>query len=207
MKKTIYILILVAIVAFISYFLYNRSYAYFHGISSREEELSKIDAGSFDEQEVRDVASQKIDIVNQDTKVIMEYYHYDTDEITKEEMEPYVEILGLDRLSLITYTNNYMNHVSDEDMQKGLYDFSVVSFSENQLILRKSYKNENAKNQYYLALKDYCVVVYLGDKETVYQVTDIDSRMLPNDIAIQLSDGMFLDTDYDLFNFLETYSS
>ena len=66
------------------------------------------------------------------------------------------------------------------------------------------------------ALKDACyylkelngyVVVYLSDKKTVYEYTDISLEDLPENLQKEIQNGKYIETSESLYGFLENYSS
>ena len=66
------------------------------------------------------------------------------------------------------------------------------------------------------ALKDDCyylkefngyVVVYLSDKKTVYEYTDISLEGLPENLQKEIQNGKYIETSENLYGFLENYSS
>lgn len=221
MKKVILCLSMITVVATA---LYYGSYRYFYSVSKNDEivtapednnrTLTLLDAfvnrNTSDTEESAAAMQAEDVIVTRTTQVVMEYYDKDTGRTTYENLNSNTEFLGYNREELIQYTKDYLNNMSIEDQEKGLYDYQLISFAENQISLRKYYdvpKEENAP-KYFVGIVDYMVVIYCNDEEhTVYEITDIDSRLLPASVANQLSDGMYFYEEYDLYNFLEAYSS
>ena len=60
---------------------------------------------------------------------------------------------------------------------------------------------------YYLAEKNGYVVVYLSDKKTVYEYTNILFRDLPEDLQAEIETGKPIENTELLYGFLENYSS
>lgn len=60
---------------------------------------------------------------------------------------------------------------------------------------------------YYLMEQNGYVVVYLSDKETVYEYTDIPSEELPSSVREELLNGKYIESQEALYGFLENYSS
>ena len=72
----------------------------------------------------------------------------------------------------------------------------------------------NAKEQkeikddcYYLKELNGYVVVYLSDKKTVYEYTDISLEGLPENLQKEIQNGKYIETSESLYGFLENYSS
>ena len=60
---------------------------------------------------------------------------------------------------------------------------------------------------YYLTEEDGKVQVYEGDKETLYEPTEILVDQLPDQLQEEIRAGKYLDSEEDLYSFLENYSS
>ena len=60
---------------------------------------------------------------------------------------------------------------------------------------------------YYLKELNGYVVVYLSDKKTVYEYTDISVEDLPENLQKEIQNGKYIETSESLYGFLENYSS
>ena len=60
---------------------------------------------------------------------------------------------------------------------------------------------------YYLKELNGYVVVYLSDKKTVYEYTDISLEYLPENPQKEIQNGKYIETSESLYGFLENYSS
>lgn len=65
---------------------------------------------------------------------------------------------------------------------------------------------EKNKGFYLCELHGY-VVVYYEDRKTIFEMTEIPVSSLPSEIATQIREGMFIETEEALYSFLENYSS
>lgn len=69
-------------------------------------------------------------------------------------------------------------------------------------------KGTAEKNEgYYLCELQGYVVVYLGDQETIYEMTEIPVSDLPETVREEVKAGKFVETARELYGFLENYSS
>ena len=69
-------------------------------------------------------------------------------------------------------------------------------------------EGEAMKNYcYYLLDKNGYVVVYLSDKETIYEYTSIDVETLPVTLQNEVKNGKYIEDVEELYGFLENYSS
>lgn len=145
--------------------------------------------------------------VTNTTKYILE--HYNSKEFTlKEETLPTpADFVGLTRDELINYLKKYEEAPSLEDKKQGFESFELVSFSKDQIVLRKSYHPYEEDYKYYLIGENGLVTVYYVDKSTIYEYTDIVVDELPDDLKEEVINGKYISTVDDLYNFLENYSS
>ena len=60
---------------------------------------------------------------------------------------------------------------------------------------------------YYLMEVNGYVVVYLSDKKTAYEYTDILYDELPATIREEIRNGKYMESTEELYGFLENYSS
>lgn len=60
---------------------------------------------------------------------------------------------------------------------------------------------------YYLKGKNGYVVVYLSDKKTAYEYTDILLSNLPENLQKEINNGKYIEDTESLYGFLENYSS
>ena len=60
---------------------------------------------------------------------------------------------------------------------------------------------------YYLKNVNGYVVVFLSDKKTAYEYTDILCEELPKSVQEELVNGKYIETQEELYGFLENYSS
>ena len=65
---------------------------------------------------------------------------------------------------------------------------------------------EKSEGYYLCALQGY-VVVYLSDRETIYEMTEIPLNSLPEQVQTEVEAGKFIETVNELYGFLENYSS
>lgn len=69
-------------------------------------------------------------------------------------------------------------------------------------------KGTAEKNEgYYLCELQGYVVVYLGDRQTIYEMTEIAVEALPEQVRREVETGKFVETVNELYGFLENYSS
>ena len=60
---------------------------------------------------------------------------------------------------------------------------------------------------YYIKDDDGRLVVYEAKTQSIYAQTGIETNILPVEIQLHLDEGIFFESEEDLYNFLESYSS
>lgn len=65
-----------------------------------------------------------------------------------------------------------------------------------------------SKNEgFYLCELHGYVIVYLSDKKTIYEVTNIPLTHLPEELMEEIKKGKYIETESELYGFLENYTS
>ena len=60
---------------------------------------------------------------------------------------------------------------------------------------------------YYILYKGEDISVYYSDKQTVYFTTDLTIEDIPAYLLEKLREGIYMETEEDMYHFLESYSS
>lgn len=105
----------------------------------------------------------------------------------------FVSLLG------IGYQISY-HYVSDKQQAE-----SKELEEETESITTKAIVEKN-EGFYLYELHGY-VAVYLYDRETIYELTDISMDSLPSDVKNEVEKGKYIQTAKELYGFLENYSS
>ena len=167
------------------------------------------DKEKYETQEKSVVSVDKKDdtAITQRTKLKIENYNRKEGSIVEVDENMPVEYIGMDRQELEDYLESYEQSPSISDLEIGFESYQVMSFSNKQVVLRKTFLPPNVMYKYYLTSQDGCVIVYYIDKKTVFEYTNICVEALPVEIQKQLQRGKYI-TDIDsLYDFLENYSS
>ncbi|OYP01270.1 hypothetical protein CG709_11305, partial [Lachnotalea glycerini] len=141
------------------------------------------------------------------TKYVLEHYNSKEYTLNEETLPTPADFMGLTRDELIDYLTEYEKAPSLEDRQLGFESFELVSFSKDQIVLRKTYHPYADDYKYYLKDENGYVTVYYIDKSTIYEYTNIAVDSLPEDLQEELVTGKYMSTMNELYNFLENYSS
>lgn len=144
--------------------------------------------------------------INKNTTFEIEYYYQDEERILTEQVSSIPVLLGCDKEGLSDYLKNYMEHLSYEEKEEGLVAFELVEYHNNCISLRKTFRKDEMTG-YYAKSFNGTIVILNGDEKTVYEYTQIPINTLPQNLQEKVIQGYYLETDEELYNFLENYSS
>lgn len=117
------------------------------------------------------------------------------------------ELVGFSKEDVEEYCKDYMDSVPVEEYLEGLQSMGVVSFAPNRLVIKKIYDSSKVLYRYYLIAVEGEVVVYYGDKKTVYEYTGIETKKLSKEERQALKNGIEIKDEEELYSVLENYSS
>ena len=95
-------------------------------------------------------------------------------------------------------------HVMDRQASRSEEESSTVSIAAEGQAAKEDPGEEEG---YYLCELQGYVAVYLSDRSTIYELTDIPLTDLPKEVQQEVSEGKYVSTDGELYAFLENYSS
>jgi len=209
MKKKMYIVCFFALAAFFTT-IYYASYSYSLKNNTSDNIITKYNSentGTQDEnQNIRAVNASDEPVVLSSAVCTIQDYNLTTDYLTEREYTIPLELVGKSRTEVIEYIENYMSNLSDEE--KAVTNYELISFSNDEIVIRKSYKTENDVNySYWVQLIAGKVIVYKADKSTIYIKTDIESDDLSEEEQGILKEGKYITGVQELFNYLESCTS
>ena len=138
--------------------------------------------------------------------IIIEHNLNSGEEIRSENIMP-TKYIGLNREKFITEMEHYEISPALPDIRKGFRNQFVISFSHEEIVLQKNYSGVNEKAHFYIVSKDNKLVVYYEDMETIFLTTNILLSSLPINLQLEILSKKYFETEEELYNFLESYSS
>ena len=102
------------------------------------------------------------------------------------------EWIGLSREELISRLSEYD------------YAMTLVSFSEDRLVVRESRTAMQSEYRYYMVLQEGFLVVYYADKQDVFLDTDITFNKLPLTEKERLKKDFYVKHTTELYDYLES---
>lgn len=115
--------------------------------------------------------------------------------------------VGMNREQFIEAIRLYEVSPPLSELERGFQSLEVRSFSRQKVVVRMNYSYLQPGEGYYLAVYDNKVVVLLDDCKTVYIETQLTMDQLPQEVQERLIRTIRVDTEQELYDFLETYSS
>lgn len=141
------------------------------------------------------------------TQYTLQTYDMKSGSLTEEELPTPSYLIGLTRDEVMQYLEDYLSDLPLSEFQKGLTSFELISFSTDDIVLRKTYNPDSVEYKYFLKAVNGYIVAYYGDQKTVYDYTGVAVENLPLEDRLHLEDGIFVKDLDELYAILENYSS
>ncbi|HKL79350.1 MAG TPA: hypothetical protein VJ888_02815 [Mobilitalea sp.] len=141
------------------------------------------------------------------TRYVLETYNRNTNTTTKDVLNPPGYLVGLTKEEVEQYLIDYMKDLTLSEYNKGLKSFELISFSEEEIHLLKSYDEDIVPYRFYVAVKNGFVIVYNSDLKSVFEYTYIEAKYLSEEDRKALSMGIYVDNRDELYALLESFSS
>lgn len=93
------------------------------------------------------------------------------------------------------------------EKQKGFKSQHLELFSAEKIKVLRIYDTTQGATGFYIMEVDGEVCVYEYDKMTLYFKTGLRAEHLPADVRHELQDGKFMDSELQVYHFIESYSS
>lgn len=147
------------------------------------------------------------EIITANTKLIVIEHDIETGEEFFSESNIPIKYIGLNRKSFLEEMEAYETTPALNDLKKGFISLEVLSFSKTEIKLQKNFSKGMINLHFYVLAKDNKLVVYYEDLETIYLSTDIDMDSLPKQVQLEILKKKYFESEEELYNFLESYSS
>lgn len=146
-------------------------------------------------------------VITKTTVYAIEEYQRQTHEIHIVTERVPAQYVGMDRKALEEALALYLESPSLRDLERGLTDIRLVSFSPERVMVRKSYEMQPEYDYYYLTEEQGFVVVYYRNLGTLFCETGIELENLPDRLQREIRQIKTIETEEELYGFLESYSS
>lgn len=205
--KKMYIICLFLLVAIVSaigsyYFTVdylNRNSQYNHEkqyelnpmLAERKKELSPL--------------TEKEEKINNLTKIVIQNYYEKEEKMVEEEINTPVAFLEMTKEDMLSYIKEYLAQKSQE--YPDFVDFELVTFSNELVVLRKTFANSKQEDGYYAVNENGYVVIYYQNGNNYYDFTNIAVEKLPEIVQKQIKKGISFQNLEEVYDFVQTYSS
>lgn len=154
-------------------------------------------------------AAGDTDVITCDTRIqIEEYDLLAATSVLHEETVP-GKYLGMNREEFLQSMSAYELSPPLAEQQRGFVSLEVLSFSGNNISIRKNYRLEETEEEelFYLVCENHYITVYEEDLITVYMHTDISMDGLSPELQEEIIQKKLIRGEGELYTFLESYSS
>ena len=142
-----------------------------------------------------------------DTQYVFDIYNRTSQTHTEENMAMPPECIGMTREEFIAYLSEYEQNPSAEERQMGFCDCSLLSFSRDKVVVRKTYEEKEVFAYILNSEEDGKIGVYEGASNELFMLTDIYMDNLPEEMQTKCKEGYGVKEVKELYDFLENYSS
>lgn len=164
---------------------------------------------------------QGMDSIDQNTKIYVIFHSDDTEVTTAKKMllSTREVFYGMNLSSFRKWLYYHENELIDEIMEKkpefcsATTHLEIISFQNREIDieikqdLTDKYENKTGFH-FFIQTQDERIVVYNHDENDAWLFdTDLKCKMLPDELQMQLKEGILLRDEEALYNFLESYSS
>ncbi len=152
-------------------------------------------------------AAQREETLSVDTKYVLEEADVLRGTVVETVWKLPGKYVGMDREQFLQAMEIYESSPPLSEMERGFVSLEVLAFSRARVVVQMNYRYLQPGENYYLAVLDNEVVVYLDDMKTVYINTGIRLDTLPQTLQAEIIQMLLVEDEEKLYNFLETYSS
>lgn len=156
----------------------------------------------------QDLQAQSINMVTTcDTICVYENIDKKDGAVSTEERKLPAKYIGLTREELEAALLQDSQTMTLEDKQKGFKSQHLELFSSDRIKVLRIYDTSKEQAGFYIMEVDGEIGVYKEDKTTLYFRTGLNPKSLPADVLNEVREGKYMDTELQVYHFLESYSS
>lgn len=184
-------------------FFYPNRYQPTERVKQEKQENKKSETA---EIQIIEAAVEDKSVVTADTRYLIEEIDLTRGSVNEREENIPVKYIGLDREEMLEELKAYDNNPPLTELERGFQTIELTAFSKDHVVVCKYYKEKEDKG-FYLMVADHFIVVYEQDKKTLYMNTDILLENLEVDLQAEIMKGKYIESEEELYHFLESYSS
>lgn len=204
--KRIYILCLI-LAGFLGIYAYFYSYQYFVQDSEETSGSTGIAQTSTTLPDTVEAVVRKEERITRDTLYYMETYRIDQNTTIREAKRLPTEVIGSNRKQFAEFLEKMMEDALSEEQKNGFLSIELIDFSEQAVVVRKTYKEPARECEFYLDVQMGRVIVRNSSDDSLYAYTEIKFETLPENLKREILRGYPVENLEVLYEFLESYSS
>lgn len=159
------------------------------------------------EEESVSAEAQSRLLLHAETEYVLEETDVTEGTVTETTLKLPEKYIGMSREEFLASMEVYELSPPLKEQEKGFVGLEVLSFSPEKVVIQMNYALPEASKDYYILVEDHALVVYLGDKKTLFMYTEIKLEDLPHNVRQQVIDGLYMESEEQLYDFLESYTS
>lgn len=140
-----------------------------------------------------------------------EYILREKDLLNGSEVETSGEIpamyIGMNREQFVKAMESYEAAPPLSEKERGFVSLNVLSFAPSRVVVQMNYRYVQPSKSFYVVAINDLIVVYLEDRQTIYQYTNIRLSQLPEKLQQEIIGVMHIADEERLYDFLENYTS
>lgn len=204
--KRVYIICLF-LVGFLGIGVYLYSYQYFVQEGGEESGTTEVTQISTTLPDTVEAVARKEERITRDTLYYMETYRIDQNTTIREAKRLPVEVIGSNRKQFAEYLEKMMEDALSEEKKNGFLSIELIDFSDQAVVVRKTYKEPARECAFYLDVQMGRVIVRNSLDDSLYAYTEIKFDTLPENLKREILRGYPVENLEVLYEFLESYSS
>lgn len=156
----------------------------------------------------QDLQAQNVNMVTTcDTVCIYENIDKKDGAVSTEEGKLPAKYIGLTRKQLEEALLEDSGTLTLEDRQKGFKSQHLELFSPDKIKVLRIYDTSGEQTGFYIMEVGGEIGVYRQDKQTLYFKTGLNPYSLPPDVLNEVREGKYMESELQVYYFLESYSS
>lgn len=156
----------------------------------------------------QDLQAQNVNMVTTcDTVCIYENIDKKDGAVSTEERKLPAKYIGLTRKQLEEALLEDSAALTLEDREKGFKSQHLELFSPDKIKVLRIYDTSGEQTGFYIMEVGGEIGVYRIDKRTLYFKTGLNPYALPPDVLAEVREGKYMESELQVYYFLESYSS
>lgn len=204
--KRVYIICLF-LAGFLGIGAYLYSYQYFIQEDGEENGTTGMAQTSTTLPETVEAVARKEERITRDTLYYIETYRIDQNTTIREAKRLPLEVIGNNRKQFAEYLEKMMEDALSEEEKNGFLSIELIDFSDQAVVVRKTYKEPAQECEFYLDVQMGRVIVRNSLDDSLYAYTEIKFETLPESLKREILRGYPVENLEVLYEFLESYSS